>query len=132
MRAASFTFLESESRTEDGESLGVKVPTLSMLMVGVDITAVSGTTPTLAVWLQTSDDGGTTWYDTPADLIMASSSGSTDVTATTNKRNIANDTAVVGQHVAIFKHLPSDYVRVKYDLGGTSPDYTFSVKAVGK
>jgi len=31
-----------------------------------------------------------------------------------------------------YKHLATDYVRARWEIGGTTPSYTFSVKLVGK
>ncbi len=120
--------------TGDGEGLKKRLPTITMAIVGIDVTAASGTTPKFTAWLQVSDDGGTTWYDFPADLILKSSAIATDLTATANARNICDeiDETGEGQYLAIYKHIPSDYVRLKRLVSGTTPSYTFSANLVGK
>jgi len=130
-----FEMLASAAQIGSGNSAAFPVPTMSMLMVGVDITLVSGTTPTLGIWLQGSDDGGTTWYDLPYDLQMTSFNAAADVTAFTARRNINGSAlaAVISKHVAIYQELPTDTVRLAWIIGGTAtPTFTFSASAVGK
>lgn len=75
----------------------------------VDATAVSGTSPTLAVSYEVSPDDGATWF-----------------THTTG----ANITAV-GKQVIQLTGLGRTY-RVTGTVGGTSPSFTYSVKLVLK
>lgn len=120
----------------DSETPLVPLPTLTMIAVGVKITAFSGTTPTLAFFLQVSDDGGDTWYDLPYDQRVESSSSGADPTVSINKRNIANQetlTAAPYYYLAVYKHLPARDVRGKWFIGGSgSPTVTFKAALVGK
>ena len=73
------------------------------------VTAVSGTTPTLDLSVQWSNDGGTTWAGADTADSFA------QITAT---KNTVKQFAVKG---AMF--------RVVYTIGGTTPSFTFSLTA---
>ncbi|MCA1696557.1 MAG: hypothetical protein LC749_18555 [Actinobacteria bacterium] len=74
----------------------------------LDVTAASGTSPTLTVNVQTSDDN-TTW------------------------RTVVSFTAVTAapanQHVS--QGSLDRYLRFSWVIGGTTPSFTFSVGALG-
>ena len=85
------------------------------LAIYLDITVVSGTNPTLDVKIQCSNDN-TTWFD-PA--------------STTSNRDsyaFAQKTAT-GQDVKIIPVNPCRYLREAHTVGGTTPSFTYSVKA---
>jgi len=132
VKATTIELIPSGPLTADGFSAPVSIATLTMVAVGVDITAILGTTPTLSLWLQVSDDGGTTYYDFPYDLRLKLSTAATDQTATTNKRNIIDAATAIEKTLAIYKHMPATTIRLAYDLGGTSPSFTLSASLVGK
>jgi hypothetical protein len=123
--------LPSAAQTASAAGGSMSISTHNMAMVTVEVTAKSGTTPTLKVWLQASDDSGESWYDYPYDQAMLTSSSGTDVTASTNKRNICESADALGQWAAVYKHLPPGNVRARWDIGGTTPSFTFSVKLAG-
>ncbi len=129
-----FEFHPSAAETSTGQSQAFQIPTFSQMLVGVDITAASGTTPALDIYLQGSDDGGTTWYDIPYDLALTTNAAAADLTATAQKRNINGTAAVAaaGKHVAIYKEIPTDTVRLRWVISGTTPSFTFSASGVGK
>lgn len=116
------------------QTIKIPLPTVTMLAVGIDITAESGTAPTLSAWLVGSDDGGVTWYDIPYTLRMKSNASGTDITADTNQRNIADVEAdTTARIVAIYSHLPFRDIALAYIVGGSAtPTKTFSASAVGK
>lgn len=118
--------------TADGQSQAIPVPTLMMLAVCADVTAITDTSPEFTLWLQASDDGGTTWYDFPYDLLLASSAAATDVAADTQKRNVCDEITAGGRFVAIYKHVPAKLVRLAYIVAGTNPEVDLSVTLVGK
>jgi hypothetical protein len=74
----------------------------------VNVSAASGTTPTLDLTVEWSPDGGTTWYkaDTPDAF--------TQITA-------------AKQVVKSFTLKGTSY-RVVWTIGGTTPSFTFDVK----
>lgn len=78
-------------------------------VVTLNCTAFSGTTPTLNVKIQVSDDGGTTWYDLPNATF-------TQLTGTGSQ--------------AIQINTFGDTIRAAWTIGGTTPSFTFAVKAV--
>ena len=133
----------SATVTAAGQGSAKKVPTLSMAMVGVDITAQAATAgDDLAVWLQGSDDGGTTWYDIPCDARGFTSASGADLTFDTNVRNITDGALVAGQVdttevpvvcVGIYRQLPTDTVRTAWAFPTSiGPNWTFSSALVGK
>lgn len=76
----------------------------------VNVTAVSGSDPTLVIVIEMSPDNGSTWY-THSTLTTITGTGKSIKAVT----NFGND------------------VRISYTIGGTgSPSFTFTVKFVGK
>lgn len=89
--------------------------------VYLDITAVTGTNPTLDVKIQCSPNNST-WFD-PAAISTASG------TANRDHYVFAQKTAT-GQDIKIFPMNPCRYIRENHTIGGTStPTFTYSVKA---
>jgi hypothetical protein len=135
MSATRIEMLASATQSATGNSAAFSVPTLSMAMIGVDITAFSGTTPTFTAWLQASDDGGTTWYDVPNDLaLISATTAATGTMSATARRNII-DTLVISvaqKHYALYRQIPSDTVRLNWVISGTTPTITLSASLVAK
>lgn len=73
----------------------------------LDVTAASGTTPTLDVKIEDSPDGGTTWFT------VASFAQKTGIT-----RDVLN----------VVSKAFGDRLRVTWTIGGTTPSFTFSVR----
>ncbi len=125
------------SAAENGIASGGSrsIPTLTMAVVSVDITAGAGTGLAFSVWLQGSNDGGTTWFDIPYDQkANTPAAGTADVTASTNKRNIvdAKSTTSAEKFQAVYKHLAFQMVRLAWAITGTTPSFTFSAFLSGK
>jgi hypothetical protein len=76
----------------------------------LNVSAASGTTPTLDVVIEDTFDGGTTW----------------NTIATFTQK-----TAVAVQAVDV-TGLFTDQMRVRWTIGGTTPSFTFDVKLYGK
>lgn len=132
MAATRQEILSSQVVNANGVSASQSVKTVTMLMLLLDVTAKTGTTPTLDMWLQGSDDGGTTWADLAADQVTKSADAAAENATSINKRDmeLADET---GQVTAIYKHLATDTIRLKWKLGGSaSPSYTLSVSYIGK
>ena len=104
------TLLESAARTASGASDQYDALAVAAIVVEINVTAVSGTSPTLDVDLEDSFDG-TTWNKV-ADVNAA------DITAigVTVKRLNLVDTPATGR------------LRIKYTVGGTNPSFTFTAK----
>jgi len=129
LAAERIELVASAQQTASGNSASFKVSTIKMAMVGVDVTAVTAVTD-LDVYLEGSDDAGTTWYEIPCDFSLRTESDGTPATVSTNQRDIASSITATGKFVGIFKHLPADYVRLRWILAGTN--FTMSASLVGK
>jgi hypothetical protein len=109
MTARVITLLPSAARTTsgsgDGSSAAAEFREGNVLL---DITAASGTSPSLTVTVETSVDGGS-WF------------AHTAFTAKT----------AAGKDMLKLANLGS-FLRVSYAISGTSPSFTFSVVLDGK
>jgi len=79
----------------------------------LDVTAVSGTSPTLDVKLQDSTDNGNTWTDVDGGAF-------------------AQFTAVGQAHITVLIRRAANAIRAVATIGGTSPSFTFKVEAVAR
>ena len=111
-RASLLTLVPSAAQTSSGIGSAVEVGEYIQLLVTLNITAMSGTSPSVEVYLETSDDDGTTWYTLPNGNFTSATS--------------------VGQQVMQITAPFGNYLRAVYTLGGTTPSVTFAVKAVAK
>lgn len=100
----------SGARTATGNSGAIPLHDKgSFLNLLLDITAVSGTTPSMTPSIEWSQDGGTTFG--PAETADA-------FTAVTAAGTKAKQFAVKGTHY-----------RIVWTISGTTPSFTFSVRA---
>ena len=88
-------------------------------VITINVTAVSGTSPTLVAKLQYSPDGGTTWIDYTNKPVTATISaiGQTTLIVCPGVTEVANS--------AVSLPLPR-IVRMHYTIGGTTPSLTFA------
>lgn len=88
-------------------------------VITLNVTAVSGTTPTLVAKLQYSPDGGTTWIDYTEKPVTAtiSATGKYTLTVYPGAVEVANS--------AVSLPIPRT-VRLYYTIGGTTPSFTFA------
>lgn len=129
MSAVRFDILPSALQTATGAGGAIPVIGLKELTVYVDLTA-HDTLTRLDVYLQSSSDGGTTWYDLPCRQRVEVSAAGTGGTPGFNVRNILdNATAAPERWMAKFREF-GDLVRAAWILNGTS--VTMSVKGIGK
>lgn len=101
--STSITLAASAARTSSGAGASVDLGSASTVDLAIQVTAVSGTTPTLDLALQTSDDGAA-WQPLESTARIVAP-GRRKVRAAGSLR----------------------YVRVSWTIGGTSPSFTFSV-----
>lgn len=98
------------------------------------VTAMAGTSPTLDLYIQTTDDGGTTWYDCAHfTQISASAADPVWATVTVDAGDIVMHDSVGSKTLSAgTAGLPilSNLVRVVADIGGTSPSASFTVDAL--
>jgi hypothetical protein len=104
MTSRSVTLLPSAARTASGQGEGTSAPAgFREGNVLLDITAVSGTTPSLTATVETSADG-VAWFAHTA---------------------FAAKTAA-GRDILKLGNLGS-FLRIAYGISGTTPSFTFSV-----
>lgn len=133
MSATRFELQASGAKTATGQGGGVAAAGIKEMLVFIDITAVSGTNPRLTLYLQASSDGGTTWYDLPHDGSVVHASGAIQGNAQTpGSRNILADESTTLKATARYRGAFGDHVRPAWVISGTTPSFTFSVKAIGK
>lgn len=101
------TVLASGAVTATGQSTGIDVGGAATLRAQVQVTAVSGTTPSITVTIQTSHDNGST------DAWRTAGAAYTALTAVGNS---PYQCFVVDR-----------YVRVSYVVSGTTPSLTVDV-----
>ena len=96
------------ARTANGQSSGFDFGDANELTIFVNVTDKSGTNPNLDISIQTSPDNSV-WYD------------HSDIETITEEGNYIDAIAQYGK-----------YIRILYELDGTNPSFTFSVKACRK
>lgn len=109
---ARVTVQASAAQTATNQSAAQGVGSFKECDVTLNVSAASGTTPSLTVTVQASDDGGTTWYPIPSAVFTA-------VTA-----------APATQLIQITNF--GDTIRASSAITGTTPSFTYAVKAVCK
>jgi len=110
--AQEVTVLASAARTASGDTSAtpVDVKKFKEAVFFLDVTAVSGTTPTLDVKIKTKDPVSGKWFD----LVTF-----TQVTGVTSEMKTVS--GLLGSQIAVF-----------YEIAGTTPSFTFSLGAVLK
>lgn len=131
---AAVTLLASAARTASGVGSDVtdtKFERSSGLLIVLDVTAQSGTTPTLDVAIQAKI--GANYVNLARFSQTGAATGQKGINL---KRDLsfatelapASDPAV-GTGLLVNNHDWLDTLRVKYAIAGTTPSYTFSVTA---
>jgi hypothetical protein len=110
--------------TATGQGTSKAVPTITMAALAVNLIAFSGSGATFTAWLE-GLIVGTSWCQIPYDWRIKSSAAATDITSgTAGNRNAVNVETATSIWLAVYKHLPFDYVRLAYVISGTSPNVT--------
>lgn len=104
-QAGQQTIVSSAARTANGSSAAVTGWARQGAVAKVDVTAASGTSPTLTVVIEDSRDG-VTW--TVRDTFGV-------------KTGVSNETRALPAGMDVFQ-------RVSWTVGGTTPSFTFSVQ----
>jgi hypothetical protein len=104
--------LTSASRTASGNTASIDVSKYKEAIVFLDVTAVSGTTPTLDVKFQVQDPVSLKWFDV-AELTFTQAT-----VVTSQMKSKAN---LIGSNL-----------RCVYTIGGAAPSFTFSVGLIVK
>jgi hypothetical protein len=128
----SVTLLASAARTASGAGSDVGgVENARALQVTLDITAVSGTTPTLDLEVQAKIGVKYTRLVTFAQKTATGTfvrEAKRTLTAAPAEYTIALDPSLTAAGVSDIEWW--DFLRVKYTIGGTTPSFTFSVTVV--
>lgn len=110
MNVQTTTVLASAARTTSGTvDMGAIPGMFQELIVYLDATVVSGTTPSLTVTYQTSPDN-VSWFDNTAGAAITA----------------------VGKQVIKVPTTAGNYGRLSYAISGTTPSFTFSAVVEGK
>lgn len=131
MSVDSFEIQASATQTGSANSGTFPVPAGSMLDVEVNWTAATALTA-LSIWLETSTDGGVTFFEMPFDLCTKSTRFATaaaaEIATRANGSNIINNEVAftAARYTAIYKHLPAALMRLRWFLTGTN--VTFSAR----
>ena len=104
----TITILSSAARAASGTAdIGGIASEFDSADIFIDVTAASGTSPSLTVTYQASVDGGTTWFDVTSGAAL---------------------TAVGKQIINVPSKLGA-MGRLSYVISGTTPSFTFSALA---
>lgn len=109
----------SSAKTASGQTAALTNHNARGIMLFVNVSAITGTTPTLAVRLQAQDLVSSGWVDIPGAVTASiTATGLTLLTIYPGVVEVANQ--------RISAPLPRVF-RVVWAIGGTSPSFTFSV-----
>lgn len=99
-----------------------------MVLLKLTCQALTGTTPTLDVYVQTTPDGGTTFRDS-VHFTQIVASGATEYWASVPNSDFFSGAVGDATIAANAQGLPliSRLVRVKYVIGGTTPSAEFTL-----
>lgn len=103
------TVKASAATTTTGNTAGFPTGYQNSVDIFVDITAVSGTTPSMTVTVEWSNDNATWFASDPADTF----------TAATAAQKRVKEFTVKGQ-----------YARLAYTISGTTPSFTWAATAL--
>ena len=115
-------FYNAAVKTSSENSASQATDAFRDAILEVDVTAVSGTTPTLIAAVETSDDD-TTWFHNTILADKERQGSLTRLTAPTDEAKITT----VSKHIAWLKNL-SRYTRLVLTIGGTTPSFTITAK----
>ncbi|MCX8159190.1 MAG: hypothetical protein N3D20_02790 [Candidatus Pacearchaeota archaeon] len=124
----------SSARTANGDSGVIVLDDVDIenLLIRLNVTAASGTSPTLDVYIQQSLDGGTNFVDVARfSQITGTTTNPHYISLAAGAANSVN--GAVGDATisagTVGTSLVSNVLRVKWVIGGTSPSFTFTVDA---
>jgi len=117
VRVLEITFVASAPRTANGNSPDLDLGDVDEIFVVLDVTAQSGTSPTLDVVIEGKDPVSGKYRTLYAFAQVGASTGTWDQS--------------IGKGGQTNRVIPRT-VRARWTLGGTSPSYTFSVGAVAR
>lgn len=136
VRNSALKYVLSETgktATGTGATTVLPITDFNGLVAKLTVANVSGTSPTLDLYLQTSDDGGTTWYDVwRATQITANTTN--PHWAAVGSQDSSRAIATVGSKTisanSVGVPLLSNVVRVAYTIGGTTPSFDYTLTLI--
>jgi hypothetical protein len=130
----TLNLVPSQARNSSGSTQAIIVTDIDIenLLIRLSVTAASGTSPTLDVYFQQSLDGGSTWVDVARfpQVTGALSNPhylSLSVGADNRIASSVGDGTISANSIGT--SLVSNVWRVRWNIGGTSPSFTFAVDA---
>jgi len=119
--SSDIVLFSSAARTATANGADTKNDYAKGVVLFLDITAASGTSPTLAVKLQSKDDLSGAYVDVPGvSFATKTGTGSSSLTLYPGIAETAN--------ISVSGILSRDF-RAVATIGGTSPSFTFSLNA---
>ena len=119
VRDTASSDLAGQVVTTSEATLGVKIGAYKEFGFWVDISAISGTSPTLDIQFQWSEDSTNGVDGTWADLVE-------NVEGSNTQAALAQITTVTGAYGKFFVHPASNkgWIRAYFKTGGVAPSYT--------
>lgn len=114
----------SGAQTVSGNTGAINVGSFAELLLVFNITAVSGTTPSMTLGVDFSPDGGTTWVTGPSLAAQTAAA----IVAMALGRGVSGSAGSVTSFAMPF----GDTIRIRWTITGTTPSFTFAALAVGK
>lgn len=120
----------SAAQTSTTQTTKFVLPVADAYTGFINVTASSGTSPTLDVIWQTSTDGGTTWINVPWRHTQITTSTTEFITFRLGLGigEVGAEGAVASTGGTLIKPAVVDVnnMRLQYTIGGTSPSFTFT------
>jgi hypothetical protein len=110
----------SSARTASGNSAAFTNYNWAGAVFFLNVTAVSGTTPTMLWKIQWSYDGGTTYVD-----LDATNATTASITGTGTFKIVVYPGVITAANAALNHPLPRNF-RTAWVIGGTTPSFTFA------
>lgn len=122
MKKKTVTILSAQVINSNSQSSSYRVEDYLEGILNVDVTVVSGTTPTLVITAETSEDG-TTWSFNSIVVDKERQGDLTRITAPTDEAKITT----VSKHVHWLRNL-SKFMRLSWVVTGASASFTVTAK----
>lgn len=126
-----FSVQSSVTKTATYTSSAFAMPLGDTYSLFLNVSAASGTSPTMDIVLQTSVDGGTTYIDLPLRYAQKTTTGAAVLVFKCGLGNneVALENAAADTGGTLAKNCVFDwrYMKIKATIGGTNPSFTFAI-----
>ena len=124
----SKVLVASAAVTATANSGALTLPIADIYTFVVNVTTVTGTTPTLDIVFQNTPDDGTTWINMPMRTAQLTAASANYFNLPASRAAIADSNATAATGGILSKnYIPSRKIRILYTVGGTNPSFTFGV-----